>query len=127
MTPAILIIEDNPLNFKLAATVLEHAGYRILHASDGNEGIAIARHHKPDLILMDIQLPGMDGLAATRQLKADDDTRGIPIVAVTAFAMAGDGDRIRAAGCDGYIAKPFSYKELVAQVDSVLGTTLRET
>jgi two-component system cell cycle response regulator DivK len=116
----ILIIEDNPANLKLATMVLEHAGYQLLHAENAADGIATARRCKPDLILMDIQLPGMDGLAATRILKADLETAGIPIVALTAFAMKGDEERILAAGCDGYIAKPFDYKEFLARVDSTL-------
>jgi two-component system, cell cycle response regulator DivK len=120
MTATILIVEDNPLNFKLAATVLEHAGYRILRATDGAEGVAVARHQRPDLILMDIQLPGMDGLTATRLLKGDGTTRYIPIIGLSAYAMAGDCDRILAAGCDGYLAKPFSYKDLLAKIGSLL-------
>lgn len=126
MTATILVVEDNLLNFKLAAAVLEHAGYRVLHATDGGEGVAIARRQRPDLILMDIQLPGLDGLAATRLLKSDRKTSRIPVIAMTAFAMTGDGERMRAAGCDRYIAKPFSYKELLAQVDALLGTAERE-
>lgn len=123
MTQTILVVEDNPANLKLAATVLEHAGYRVLHAGDAADGIAIARRQHPDLILMDIQLPGMDGLTATSVLKTDSETRGIPIVALTAFAMVGDEARILAAGCDGYIAKPFDYKVLLSLVESTLRRT----
>jgi two-component system cell cycle response regulator DivK len=120
MTHTILIVEDNPANLKLTITVLEHAGYRVLHADNGPIGMAVARYYKPDLILMDIQLPGMDGLQATRLLKADPETESIPIVALTAFAMKGDEERILAAGCDGYIAKPFDYKQFLARVTSML-------
>jgi len=116
----ILIVEDNPANLKLAATVLEHAGYEVLHADNATDGIATAHRCLPDLILMDIQLPGMDGMEATRILKADPETRGIRIVALTAFAMTGDEERIIAAGCDAYIAKPFAYKDLLARVESTL-------
>jgi two-component system, cell cycle response regulator DivK len=116
----ILIVEDNPANLKLATTVLEHSGYQVLHAENATDGIATARQCKPDLILMDIQLPGMDGLEATRILKADPETTGIPIVALTAFAMKGDEARILAAGCNGYIAKPFDYKDFLARVGSTL-------
>jgi two-component system cell cycle response regulator DivK len=120
MTHTILIVEDNPANLKLTTTVLEHAGHRVLHAESAAIGMAVARYYKPDLILMDIQLPGMDGLQATRLLKADAETSRIPIVALTAFAMKGDEERILAAGCDGYIAKPFDYKQFLAQVTSIL-------
>jgi two-component system, cell cycle response regulator DivK len=119
----ILIVEDNPANLKLALTVLEHASYEVLHADNAADGIATARRCRPDLILMDIQLPGMDGMAATRLLKADPATAGIPVVALTAFAMKGDEERILAAGCDGYIAKPFDYKNLLARVDATLHRT----
>lgn len=121
MTSAtILLIEDNPANRKLASTVLAHAGYRVLIAEDATQGIAIARQQYPDLVLMDIQLPGMDGLTATRVLKDDPATRDIAVVALTAFAMRGDEERILAAGCDGYIAKPFAYKDFLAKIASLL-------
>jgi two-component system, cell cycle response regulator DivK len=120
MTLTILVVEDNPANLKLATTVLEHAGYQVLHAGTAADGIALARRHRPDLILMDIQLPGMDGLTATSVLKTDAETRAIPIVALTAFAMVGDEARILAAGCDGYIAKPFDYKVFLSRVESIL-------
>lgn len=126
MIRTVLVVEDNPLNYKLAATVLEHAGYGIVHAADGVEGIALARRYRPDLILMDIQLPGMDGLAAVRLLKSEPDTSRIPIIALTAFAMAGDGDRMLAAGCNDYLAKPFSYKDLLARVEATLRQGARE-
>ena len=117
----ILIVEDNPDNRKLAGTVLEFAGYQVLQADDAVAGMALARSRQPALILMDIQLPGMDGLTATRLLKGDPETRAIPVLAVTAFAMRGDEERMLAAGCDGYLAKPFDYKDLLARVRDLIG------
>jgi two-component system cell cycle response regulator DivK len=114
----ILIVEDNPTNMSFFVAVLEHAGYSVLQAEDAAAGIRLARETHPDLIFMDIQLPGMDGLEATRQLKADPSTRLIPICALTAFAMKGDEERILAAGCDGYLPKPVSYKDLLATAAS---------
>jgi two-component system cell cycle response regulator DivK len=113
---SILIVEDNAANMTLAVYLLESAGHTVQSATDAEAGLAIARAEHPDLILMDIQLPGMDGLEATAQLKGDDATRSIPVIALTALAMKGDEERIRAAGCDGYIAKPMRYKEFLATV-----------
>jgi len=112
----ILVIEDNPSNMKLAVFLLEKEGYEVVQATDAEEGIRIARQRLPGLILMDVQLPGMDGLAATRLLKADAETRHIKIIALTAFAMGGDQEKIKAAGCDAYIAKPIRYKEFLKVV-----------
>lgn len=112
----VLVVEDNPANMTLAVFLLESAGHSVLRATDAETGVALARSERPDLILMDIQLPGMNGLDATAQLKGDEATSGIPIVALTALAMKGDEERIRAAGCDGYIAKPMRYRELLATV-----------
>lgn len=112
----ILIVEDNPANMNFAVTVLENAGHQALQAENAITGIRLAREGLPDLIFMDIQLPGMDGLEASRLLKADEATRHIPIYALTAFAMKGDEEHILAAGCDGYLAKPVSYKDLLATV-----------
>ena len=112
----ILIVEDNQTNMSFFVAVLEHGGHKVLQAVDAVAGIRLAREALPDLIFMDIQLPGMDGLEATRQLKADPATRPIPIYALTAFAMKGDEERIRAAGCDGYLTKPVSYKDLLTTV-----------
>jgi len=112
----ILVVEDNPSNMKLATLVLAHAGHRVLQASTAAAGLELARCAGPDLILMDVQLPGMDGLEATRLLKGDPATRGIKVIALTAFAMRGDEERMLAAGCDGYIAKPIQYKEFLARV-----------
>jgi len=112
----VLIIEDNPTNLKLATFLLQSVGHTVLSATDAEAGLARARAERPDLILMDVQLPGMSGLEATTQLKADAATRAIPVVALTALAMKGDEERIRAAGCDGYIAKPMRYQELIATV-----------
>ncbi|CAN1571333.1 CheY FOG, CheY-like receiver [Burkholderiaceae bacterium] len=117
---SILVIEDNPSNMKLAVFLLEKEGYDVLQASDAEEGIRIARQRLPALILMDVQLPGMDGLAATRLLKADAATQPIKILALTAFAMRGDQEKIRAAGCDAYIAKPIRYKEFLKVVADLL-------
>ena len=116
----ILIVEDNPANMRLAVLLVELAGHSALSATDAESGLALANAEQPDLILMDIQLPGMDGLEATALLKADETTRAIPVVALTALAMKGDEERIRAAGCDAYIAKPLAYKELLDIVASQL-------
>jgi two-component system cell cycle response regulator DivK len=119
----ILIVEDNPANMKLAVFLLQHAGYSVLSASDAESGLALAREQHPDLILMDIQLPGMDGLAAIELLKRDDATRAIPVIVLTALAMKGDEARIREAGCDGYIAKPMRYQEVLSTVAAQLART----
>jgi two-component system cell cycle response regulator DivK len=119
----ILIVEDNAANMKLATFVLQSAGHTVVSATDAETGIARAREAKPALILMDIQLPGIDGLAATTLLKQAAETRDIPVIALTALAMKGDEDRIRAAGCDGYIAKPIRYPELLKTVAGYLAAT----
>jgi two-component system cell cycle response regulator DivK len=112
----ILIVEDNPPNMRLAIFLLESAGHSVLSATDAETGLALARDEQPNLILMDIQLAGMDGLEATVLLKRAEATRAIPVIALTALAMKGDEERIRAAGCDGYIAKPLQYRELLATI-----------
>ena len=117
----ILIVEDNPANMKLAVFLLQDAGYTVISAVDAEAGITLARAEHPDLILMDIQLPGMDGLAAIALLKQDESTRSIPVIALTALAMKGDEARIREAGCEGYIAKPMRYREMLATVAAQLG------
>ena len=116
----ILIIEDNPANMKLASLLLLKAGHTVLCAVDAETGLTLARADGPDLILMDIQLPGMDGLAATALLKADPATAAIPVIALTAMAMKEDQEKTRIAGCDGYIAKPLRYQELYAAIDALL-------
>ena len=112
----ILVVEDNPANMKLTSLLLHSAGHCVLPAVDAETGLKLAHDEQPDLILMDIQLPGMDGLEATGLLKRDAATRSIPVIALTALAMKGDEERIRAAGCDGYIAKPMRYREFLAAV-----------
>jgi two-component system cell cycle response regulator DivK len=119
----ILIVEDNPANMKLTVFLLQHAGYGVLSATDAESGLALARERHPDLILMDIQLPGMDGLAAIELLKRDEATRAIPVIVLTALAMKGDEARIREAGCDGYIAKPMRYQEVLSTVAAQLART----
>ena len=116
----VLVIEDNASNMKLATFLLESAGHTVIPVTDAEAGIARTRAEQPDLVLMDIQLPGMDGLQATALLKADEATRSIPVVALTALAMKGDAERIHAAGCDGYIAKPMAYKEFLTTVGRFL-------
>ena len=116
----VLIVEDNPTNMTLAVFLLQSAGHTVLSATDAETGLTLARDEQPNLILMDIQLPGMDGLEATTLLKRDTSTRAIPVIALTALAMKGDEERIRAAGCDGYIAKPMSYQEFLATVAAQL-------
>jgi CheY-like chemotaxis protein len=112
----ILAVDDNAINLRLASAVLSRAGYEVLVASDAEEALAMLSTAQPQLILMDIQLPGMDGLELTRRLKADPDRRGIVVVALTSYAMPGDEARARQAGCDGYIAKPLDTRTLPSQV-----------
>jgi two-component system cell cycle response regulator DivK len=112
----VLVVEDNPANMTLAVFLLQSVGHTVLSAVDAEAGLTLARDEQPNLILMDIQLPGMDGLEATGLLKRADATRDIPVIALTALAMKGDEERIRAAGCDGYIAKPIAYKEFLATI-----------
>jgi two-component system cell cycle response regulator DivK len=116
----VLVVEDNAANMKLAMFLLQSAGHTVFTALDAEAGLLLAREEHPDLILMDIQLPGMDGLQATAILKADDATKEIPVIALTALAMKGDEERIRAAGCDGYIAKPMRYQEFHAVIAAQL-------
>jgi two-component system cell cycle response regulator DivK len=116
----ILIIEDNAANMKLVMLLLRNVGHTSLCAVDAETGLTLARAEQPDLILMDIQLPGMDGLAATALLKQDPVTSSIPIIALTAMAMKADQEKSQIAGCDAYIAKPLRYKELYATIDSLL-------
>jgi two-component system cell cycle response regulator DivK len=112
----ILVIEDHPDNMLLTVMLLESAGHQVLSAIDAEAGLTMARAERPDLILMDIQLPGMDGLEATALLKADPVTGPVPVIALTALAMKGDEERIRAAGCDGYIAKPIGIEDFLVAV-----------
>jgi two-component system cell cycle response regulator DivK len=119
----VLVVEDNTANMTLAVFLLESAGHTVLSASDAEAGLTLARDQHPNLILMDIQLPGMDGLEATALLKRDDATRAIPVIALTALAMKGDEERIRAAGCDGYIAKPMRYQEFLTTIKDQLTRT----
>jgi two-component system, cell cycle response regulator DivK len=119
--PIVLIVEDNARNMTLVRDVLGHAGYRTIEASDGQQGVALARSHQPDLILMDIQLPGMDGVEALAQLREDASTAAIPVVALTAFAMRDDRERFLAAGFRGYLEKPLSVRELPGQVARLIG------
>lgn len=122
MTARVLVVEDTPANLKLVNMLLDRAGYQVLLAVNALDGMALAREHLPNLILMDIQLPGMDGLTATRLLKQSVTTRHIKIVALTAFAMKGDEERVIAAGCDGYIAKPIQYQSFLAEVQRILAS-----
>ncbi|WP_158900681.1 response regulator [Burkholderia sp. L27(2015)] len=116
----VLVIEDNPANMKLASLLLHNAGHIVLSAVDAETGLMQARAERPDLILMDIQLPGMDGLAATALLKQDPATVAIPVIALTALAMKADQEKSQIAGCDAYIAKPLRYQELYAAIDALL-------
>ena len=116
----VLVVEDNPANMKLASLLLRSAGHAVLCALDAETGLGLARGQLPDLILMDIQLPGMDGLAATALLKQDPATSSIPVVALSALAMKADEERSQSAGCDAYIVKPLRYKELYAVMERLL-------
>ncbi|MCC6996253.1 MAG: response regulator [Deltaproteobacteria bacterium] len=117
---SILVVDDNPANLKLLAFLLTSHGHSVRTASDGARALAAVATEKPALILMDLQLPGADGLTITRQLKADPATRGIPIIAVTAFAMKGDDERALAAGCDAYVTKPIDTRGLPVLVQELL-------
>ena len=119
----VLIVEDNAANMTLAVFLLQSAGHTVLSARDAEAGLTLAREEQPNLILMDIQLPGMDGLEATGLLKRGHTTGTIPVIALTALAMKGDEERIRAAGCDGYIAKPMRYPDFLSTVAAQLART----
>ena len=123
MAKTVLIVEDNELNMKLFNDLLEASGYRTLQTRNGFEAIELARTHRPDLILMDIQLPEVSGLDVTRWIKEDDELKSIPIIAVTAFAMKGDEERIRAGGCEAYISKPISVTKFLETIRHYLGDT----
>jgi two-component system cell cycle response regulator DivK len=116
----VLVVEDNELNMKLFHDLLEAHGYNILQTKDGMEALRIAREHHPDLILMDIQLPEVSGLEVTKWIKEDDNLKAIPVVAVTAFAMKGDEEKIRDGGCEAYIAKPISVTNFLETVQRFL-------
>ena len=118
----ILIVDDNASNTKLLAFLLTAKGYVVRTAASAGEALEVLREFQPRLILMDIQLPGMDGLTLTRQLKADPRTSGIPIIAATAYAMKGDEERVRAAGCDGYITKPIDTRRLPQDIERYLAS-----
>ncbi len=120
MTKLILIIEDEPRNLTLVRDLLQVSGYKTIEATDGERGVELTKANKPDLILMDVQMPKMDGLEATRILKADATTSNIPVLALTSYAMKGDKERILEAGCDGYLAKPIDIKELLKIVAEYL-------
>lgn len=121
MPKTVLIVEDNDLNMKLFNDLLQANGYATLQTKDGREALALARSHRPDLILMDIQLPEISGLEITKMLKDDAELKAIPVIAVTAFAMKGDEERIRQGGCEAYISKPISVTKFLETVRSYLG------
>ncbi|MEM1045594.1 MAG: response regulator [Pseudomonadota bacterium] len=121
MPKTVLIVEDNELNMKLFNDLLEAHGYQTIQTRNGLEALDLAREHRPDLILMDIQLPEVSGLDVTRWLKEDDELKTIPVVAVTAFAMKGDEERIRQGGCEAYISKPISLTKFLETVKSYAG------
>jgi two-component system cell cycle response regulator DivK len=122
MGKMILIVEDNELNMKLFHDVLDVHGYETLQTRTGREALALARAHRPDLILMDIQLPEVSGLEVTKWIKDDDALREIPVIAVTAFAMKGDEERIRQGGCEAYISKPISVPMFLSKVRQFIGS-----
>jgi two-component system, cell cycle response regulator DivK len=120
MSARILHIEDNPANRMIVRDLLEFQGYQVVEISNGEEALAAAERERPDLILMDIQLPRISGLEASRRIKAREDLRRIPIIAVTSFALSGDDQRAAAAGCDAYIAKPYRPRDLLQLIKSLL-------
>ena len=120
MGKTILIVEDEPKNLKLLRDLLQRFGYEILEAPDGEQGVKITGEKIPDLILMDIMMPKMDGLEATRIIKADNKTKHIPVIALTSYAMKGDREKTLEAGCDGYIAKPIDIQEVLKTIEHFL-------
>jgi len=116
MSKRILVIEDQEDNRRILRDLLTSVGFELFEAEDGAQGIAAAAAHRPDLILMDIQMPVLDGYEATRRLKADPALRGIPVIVVTSYALSGDEEKARAAGCDDYITKPYSPRQLLAKI-----------
>ena len=116
MSRRILLIEDHEDNRRIVRDLLTPAGYEVIEALTGEDGVSMADSHRPDLILMDIQLPGLDGYEATRQIKAKPELRAIPIVVVTSYALSGDDVKAREAGCDAYVTKPFSPRALLAKI-----------
>lgn len=121
MSKRILYVEDNMHNKRLVRKILQARGYEILEAEDGHTGVEMALSEQPDLILMDINIPGLDGIEATRLIKSYDETASIPVIALTANAMRGDRERFIAAGCDNYLPKPISTADLIALVKDYLG------
>jgi two-component system cell cycle response regulator DivK len=121
MAKTVLVVEDNELNMKLFHDLLEANGYNIVQTRSGLEAIDLAREHRPDLILMDIQLPEVSGLEVTKWIKEDDELRSIPVIAVTAFAMKGDEERIRQGGCEAYLSKPISVGKFIETVKAYIG------
>ena len=121
----ILVVDDDARNLNLAVTVLEQAGHEVLSAEDGAEGIAAALAHAPDLVLLDVQMPGMDGVTVLMRLRAEPRTAALKVVALTALAMKGDRERLLAEGFDGYLEKPIRYKEFLAEVERLLGGIAR--
>jgi len=116
----ILIVDDNPANLKLARVLLAGEGYQVRTASDADEALSVLREFRPRLILMDLQMPGMDGLELTRRLKKDPELASVTILALTAYAMKGDEERARAAGCDGYVAKPIDTRTIASVIEGYL-------
>ena len=123
MSRRILVIEDQEDNRRIIRDLLTNAGYEMIEALDGEAGVRLAKSERPDLILMDIQLPLIDGYEATRQIKAEEELRPIPIIAVTSYALSGDDTKARLAGCDAYVAKPFSPRKLLAKIQQLLPPT----
>ena len=121
MPKTVLIVEDNELNMKLFQNLLEAQRYLSLQTKDGKEALQLAREHRPDLVLMDIQLPEVSGLEVTKWIKEDDELKSIPVIAVTAFAMKGDEEKIRQGGCEAYIAKPISVTQFLETVQEFIG------
>lgn len=119
--PRILLVEDNDFNRDMLSRRLKRRGYEIVDAADGEQGVRLAGTHLPDLILMDINLPGMDGWEATRRIRANSNTAGIPIIALTAHAMSGDREKTIGAGCDEYETKPVNFEGLLAKMEALLG------
>jgi len=121
----VLVVEDNPLNMKLFSAMIAAEGYEVLEAKSGQDGLVMAQRQHPDLIIMDIQLPGMSGLEVTQSLKGDAATHDIPIIATTAFATRGDEEIIMASGCDAYMAKPIAISQFLELIESVMSSAAR--